>query len=34
MDDFMDYIGYLQINNLELNDKGEEVEINEDEEDE
>lgn len=34
MDDFMDYIGYLFVNNLELNDKGEEVEINEDEEDE
>lgn len=34
MDDFMDYLGYLYVNNLELNDEGEEVPIEDEDEDE
>lgn len=34
MDDFMDYLGYLYVNGLELNEGGEETPIEEEEEDE
>lgn len=34
MDDFMDYLGYLYVNNLELNDEGEEVPTEDEDEDE
>lgn len=34
MDDFMDYLGYLYVNNLELNENGEETPIEDEEENE
>ncbi len=34
MDDFMDYLGYLYVNGLELNEKGEETPVENGEEDE